>query len=319
MRRTRMLGLAVIAVLGLVAVGATSATAGTVKNPTKSLKIFQNCPIGVESSGEYGSKEVDQICIFGATEAPPEGGAFTVGPITTPFSKQVQLQLGLVNFLAGVGGGEKSEENIAPVDGAQEIVPTPERVPGEPIAHISEAEQNEEGWPVALKYSYDHAKKSSLKKVYETIEVAGTPRANSLNLVLEEGVAVEAPVKVKGENAWIATLGDVCYIGSDAEPITQHLTSGPSESPLTGEVLHGYSGELSAPQEGREVISSGSDLVDNTYAVPGASCTGPYSTYIDAAIDHAFGIPAAAGASNTQLKGTLYIAEASLVEEKLGL
>lgn len=304
-----------VAVFAIAAMSASSALA--VKNPTNSLKIFQNCPFGVLTPGEHGREPtVNELCVFGATEKSPEGGEFTVGPITVPFSRQVQLQLGTSHFLTG------EEEVLAPVDGAGFIVPTPELVPGEPMAHISEAEQNEEGWPVALKYSYAQAQKhAKLKKIYESIEPAGVPHVNTLNILIEEGVGVEAPVKVKGENAWISSVGDVCYIGSEEDPITQHLTTGASVSPLTGETIHGAAGELTSPEktDGNEVIEAHSNLVDNTYAVPGVACTGPYSSYIEAAIDHVFGIPAAAGASNTQLKGTLYVAVSTWVQEKLHL
>ena len=46
--------------------------------------------------------------------------------------------------------------------------------------------------------------------------------------------------------------------------------------------------------------------MDNTYAVPGASCTGPYASVIAATIDKEFSIPEPAGASVTEIKGTLY-------------
>ena len=60
------------------------------------------------------------------------------------------------------------------------------------------------------------------------------------------------------------------------------------------------------PHEFNEVIISNNVLVDNTYAVPGAKCTGPYSEVIATTIDKEFGIPAVAGASVTEIRGTLY-------------
>src|SRR5271166_791214 len=288
----------------------TSAVAGTVKNPTKSLGIFKNCPVNGVSPG--GNPAV--ACVFSATEAAPEGGSFTVGGITVPLAKQVQLQYAVAEKPYPE---EEVEEFIAPTNGAPAIVPTPEVVPGEPIGNITEAEQEEEGWPVGLKYSYALAKKrGKVKKVFETIEQAGIPVQNSTNIIFEEGVGVLAPVKIKGENKWLSELGDVCYIGSEEDPITQHLTTGSSTSPLTSEVLKGSAGELRIFLEGSAILLTHSDLVDNTYAVPAASCTGPYSSYIGAAIDKAFGIPAVAGASNTQLKGTLYESVAELIKKK---
>ncbi len=308
MRHVRMLGLWLISTFALCAIVAASASANTVKNPTEKLNIDKNCPVNGVSAAGYP----DESCIFSATEAAPEGGSFTVGPITVPLLKQVQLQYGITeNEVTGL------EEFVAPTDGAPAIVPTPEKVPGEPIAHITAAEQEEEGWPVALKYNYAQGQKHhKVKTVYETIEQAGIPVQNVENIILEEGTGVEAPVKIKGENKWLSELGDVCYIGSEEDPVTQHLTTGTSTSPLTGEELKGSAGELRIFNEGQSLYLTHSDLVDNTYPVPGASCTGPYSSYIDSAIDKAFGIPAVAGASNTQLKGTLYADSANLIREK---
>ncbi len=310
MRHVRMLGLCLTVAFTVSAVTVTSALAGTVKNPTEKLSIYKNCPVNGVSAG--GQPAV--ACVFSATEAAPEGGSFTVGGITVPLTRQVQLQYAVAEKPYP---NEEEEEFIAPTNGAPAIVPTPEVVPGEPIGNITEAEQEEEGWPVGLKYSYAQAKKrGKVKKVTESIEQAGNPVQNPTNILIEEGVGVEAPVKIKGENKWLSELGDVCYIGSEEDPITQHLTSGLSTSPLSGEELHGSKGSLDIFNEGRSLFLTDSDLVDNTYAVPGVSCTGPYSSSIDLAIDKAFGIPAVAGASNTQLKGTLYLASAEFIKSK---
>jgi hypothetical protein len=64
--------------------------------------------------------------------------------------------------------------------------------------------------------------------------------------------------------------------------------------------------------------------VDNTYAVPaarGCKTDGfPESeALVDEAIDEAFGLPAPAGASVTEVKGTLWNATAEAVKAKLGL
>ena len=314
MRHVRILGLCLVATFALAAVAATSALA-TVKNPTKSIKIFDNCPVHSFGEGRLEPRP-DEDCVFGATEA-NEGGQFTVGPITVPLAKQITLQYG---FAFGSEQEEKEKEEkgegpqqliyyVGPAHGAEAIAPTPEKVPGEPIAHITTTEQEELGWPESLKYSYAQAQKHhAVKTVYETIEQAGNKIQTSVNHILEEeGIGVEVGVKIKGENKWLSELGDVCYIGSNTEPILQHLTSGASTSPLTGETVHGSHGEIAFEHEFEEVVESHSNLVDNTYAVPGASCTGPDAGVIAATIDKEFDIPQPAGASVTELKGTLYL------------
>jgi hypothetical protein len=297
-----MLGLCLVAVLAVAAVAASSALA-VVKNPTHSWKIWDNCPVNGEAHGVR-----DLSCVFGATEV-NEGGQFTVGPITVPLVKQIVLQYGLTETPL------EPEIFVPPAHGAEAISATPEKVPGEPIAHVTPAEQQELGWPETLQYSYAQAQKHhSVRTAYETIELAGVPVTHIENIVNEEGIGLEAPVKIKAENKWLAELGDVCYVGSNAEPIVQHLTAATSESPLTHEIIHGFRGEFEI-QEGPRVVLTHSNLVDNTYAVPAATCTGPYSSVIAATINKEFGLPEPAGASVTEIKGTLYSVSAARAEE----
>lgn len=300
MRHVRILGWCLVAMLALC--GLTSASALAKAGP--SLKVLANCPVGGHAENGLPAN----LCVYGAT-TPKEGGQFTVGPISVPLTKSITLQYGIA----------LNEENfeefyVPPAHGAPAITPTPEKVPGEPIAHITPEEQNELGWSEGLKYSYAHAKKGALKNVYETIEQAGDPVTSRPNLESKEGTAVEAPVKIKGENKWMQQLGDVCFIGSDAEPIVQHLKSGQSESPLTHELITGKVGEIHFYYEFELIVVTNNELVDNTYAVPGASCTGPYSGEIEATIDREFDIPQPAGASTTILKGALWNSTTVLLE-----
>jgi hypothetical protein len=299
-RYVRMLGLCMIAALAFGAMTTASAFAFK-KHP--SLKHWANCP--VKGSAENGLPA--DLCVYGFT-TPKAGGEFTVGTITVPIERSIVLQYGIAR-----DHETEQEFYVPPAHGAEAITPTPEKVPGEPIANISAAEQEELGWSEGLKYSYAHAKKGELKTVYETIEQAGPTATSRHNLIIEEGVAVEAPVKIKGENTWISKLGDVCYVGSSAEPIVQHLTSGESVSPLTGEKIHGEVGEILASYEFENLEVPGNILVDNTYPVPGASCTGPYSSEVAATIDKKFDLPQPAGGSKTIIKGTLDNATTVLV------
>jgi hypothetical protein len=326
-RQVRMLGLCLVAVLALVALTASSALA-VVKNPTTSVKIFKNCPIHGVAKGPIETRP-DQLCVFGATVS-GAGGQFTVGGIKVPLAKQIELQYGLA--LAGEQEQKEYEETggegsdllyVPPANGAEAITPTPEKVPGEPIANITEAEQQELGWPEGLKYSYKLAQKDhAVKTVYETIEGAGEPFTSIQNILTGEKPGVVVPVKIKGENKWLSELGDVCSIGSDEAPIVQHLTSGASESPLTHEIVEGSRaretaklGSVEKHHVVRFLYVTDSDLVDNTYAVPSAACTGPYSSTVAATIDKEFHIPQPAGASLTEIEGTLYTGTLAAGEE----
>jgi hypothetical protein len=312
-RHVRMLGLCLIAAFALSAFAAGSAVAKT-KPPVDNLKVYKECP----TEGSNGGHPVE-ICVVATTEKGEGAGHYTVGTITVPLAKPVELEYGLA-FNQEIEQGQPGHELYVAAANGETLPPTKELVPGEPIGNITAAEQEEMGWPEALKTSYAAAQaKGQTSKIYETIELAGTPETNREKLLEEEGTAVEAPVKIKGENKWLTKLGDKCYIGSNEEPIVQHLTSGSSTSPLTNETITGAVGELEFGYEFQAVAITHDDLVDNTYPVPGASCKGPFAKYINATIDKVFGIPAVAGASVTELKGTLYNADVGLVERELGL
>jgi hypothetical protein len=303
MRHVRILGISLIAAFAVSAVTAASALAIT--NPDKSPLIFKHCPIYGEVNGQKTT-----FCFVAATNQ--EEGEYKVGGFTVPLTKQVLLQFGTVL------NEETGAETFVPAEGAPTLPPTAEKVPGTPISRISPKEREEFGWPQELTESYLAAKRRHLtNNVFETIELAGKPVISRSNLLFQEGTAVEAPVKVKAANAWLTQLGTTCYIGSDEGtepgPIVQHLVSGVSKSPSTGQELHGEVGELAFYHEFQEAIISNNKLVDNTYPVPGASCSGPFAAPIAATIDKIFGIPAVAGASFTSLKGALYNATAEWV------
>ncbi len=306
MRHVRMLGLSLGTVLAVSAVLAGSAMA--IKNPDHNEAIFNHCPTFGEAEGHRTT-----FCFFAATEGGPESGAYKVGKFTVPLEKQIILQFG------SVLNEETGAETFIPAEGVPTLIPTPEKVPGAPINAISPKEREELGWPPELSASYEAAKKRhEVNKVFETIELATggggpEPAISRTNLLFQEGTAVLVPVKVKATNHWLEHLGDECYVGSNEDPIVQHLVSGTSTSPLTGEELHGAVGELEFTHKFDEVIITHSDLVDNTYPVPGATCTGPFSEIVAATINKLFGLPAVAGASFTNLKGTLYNATAEFV------
>jgi hypothetical protein len=305
-RHVRILGLALVT--ALVVSMAVAGNALAIKNPDFNSTIFRHCPTFAEVEGHRTT-----FCFVAATEeSGPSSGEYKVGNFTVPLAKQIVLQFG------SVLNEETGAETFVPASGAPTLIPTAEKVPGFPIAAISPKEREELGWPKELSEKYEHAKvEHEVTKVFETIELAGEPAISRSNLIVAEGTAVEVPVKVKASNRWLTTLGDECYIGSNEDPITQHLTSGKSVSPLTGQELVGEVGELDFRHEFQEVIITHSDLVDNTYAVPTASCTGPFSEQIAATINKVFGLPAPAGASFTRLKGTLYNATAEWVNTQI--
>ena len=149
MKHVRILGVCLVAVFAMGALAASALA-------TPGLKVFQNCAVNAtEAVGDPGNPiGPGGQCIYATTEKGAEAGSFTVGDITVPFSKQVVLQFrSVLNFET------EREYFVAPLHGVPAIAPTAELVPGEPIANITPAEQEELGWPEGLKYSYSQAQK----------------------------------------------------------------------------------------------------------------------------------------------------------------
>jgi hypothetical protein len=144
-------------------------------------------------------------------------------------------------------------------------------------------------------------------EVTATAEIAGSPSSviiDRWNLIGQKTPAVTLPIKVKLSNE---VLGEGCYIGSDSEPIVLHLTTGTTAPPSPTEPISGRVGNREAGRaKGKIRFIEGASLVDNDFAVPGASgCGGELSPVIDLAVDADVGIPAPAGRNTAIMNGTL--------------
>ena len=88
-----------------------------------------------------------------------------------------------------------------------------------------------------------------LTGVTETTELAKPASASASapnNLICEEGVALQLPVKVKLSNVF---LGSSCYVGSEADPIILNLTTGTTSPPAPNKPIKGSAGELEISKE----------------------------------------------------------------------
>lgn len=144
-------------------------------------------------------------------------------------------------------------------------------------------------------------------EVTATAEIAGPPSSviiDRWNLITAQTPAVTLPIKVKLSNE---VLGDDCYIGSDAEPIILHLTTGTTSPPAPAEPIKGSIGNREAGRaKGKIRYVEKASLVDNDFAVPGASgCGGELSSAVDLAVDLDIGIPSAAGENTAIMDGAL--------------
>lgn len=138
---------------------------------------------------------------------------------------------------------------------------------------------------------------SELLKLYATVELAEQP-AN----VTESPIAL--PIKLHLENPF---LGEGCYVGSAANPILLHLTTGTTSPPAPNVPISGHKASPAEHEAGRPAVSIARNglFVDNAYSVPAASgCVfnfGPIHTPIDSLINSSYGLPSAAGMNTTEL------------------
>jgi hypothetical protein len=155
-------------------------------------------------------------------------------------------------------------------------------------------------------------------EVTATAELAGPPSSviiSEAGFVFGQEPAVTLPLKVKLSNE---VLGEDCYIGSDAEPIVLHLTTGTTSPPSPTQPIKGSKGTFAGEDKNRIGTFQNTSLVDNDFAVPGASgCGGELSPLVDLAVDADVGLPASAGQSTAIMNGTLAETSAELAKKYL--
>jgi hypothetical protein len=215
--------------------------------------------------------EEAQWCVVATTTS----GEFKLDLKTTEIQNPVVLQGGLAGQTFG------DQPLLAPI-GVDALSKTPQEVPGG-LTGLGETI----GGPV-----------------FATAELAGSPSdivLNKGNLLAQEGTAVTLPIKVKLDNE---ILGPNCYIGSDAEPILLHLTTGTTSPAFPNQPISGSRGTLEGGGKGKIVKIKGNSLVDNNFAVPGANGCGE-SPLIDLVVDAGIGIPAPAGLNTAIMNGEL--------------
>jgi hypothetical protein len=274
-KKLATVGIAVILGTATAAVPASAA-------PTGEFAQFAQC--------EYENTEVE-TCIDWTWNA----GTFKIGSKTIPIKNPITLQASYLAEmqLRGATNGSTLSKTSQPVPGGLSGVTAPA------------------SWPEWLQEYFNEAIEEGFTGVNATIELAGPTNGltnatlSTENLFLEEGTTLGLPVKIHLENA---ILGSECYFGSNAQPIQLHLTTGVSGA-LTGSV-----GELMFNGAFTLLDLTKNRLVDETFAVPGASgCGGMFSAYFDPLVDSIFGTPSAVGKNHAVLEGTLTEAEREAV------
>jgi hypothetical protein len=255
--------------LALTAAAATSIATLAAAAPALATNAFR------EEFAPFANCPVEtaQWCMVATTTS----GEFKLDLKTTQIVNPVVLQGGLATDAFG------DQPLIGPTSG-EAVSKTAQPVPGG-LTGISESI----GGPVTA-----------------TAELVGAPSSviiNKGNLLGQTGTAVTLPIRVKLDNE---NLGEECFIGTAAEPIVLHLTTGTTAPPFPGQPITGSRGTLEGAGKGKIVKIKGNSLVDNDFAVPGATgCGGTLSPLLDAVVDAGIGLPAPAGTNAAVMTGEL--------------
>jgi hypothetical protein len=285
-RRMLIAGVAVAAPLAM------ASPAMAEHHPTGNFAPFKYCPL---------SNKATELC----TVANTNSGEFTVGKRSVPINKTITLQGGLhENETTG-------ELEFIAAEGAETLSKTALFVPGGLLNILAPEFLNKE-----QKEKFEKTINEGITGVTATTELAEPPssiKLNTTNLIFEEGVALQLPVKVKLGNVF---LGSECYVGSASSPIILNLTTGTTKPPEPNKPIKGSAGSLEILEEGNLVRLSGGSLVDNAWASPGAhGCGGKlFEGLVDEAVNKELGLPSAAGHNTAILNGNLEEAVAAAVK-----
>jgi hypothetical protein len=237
------------------------------------------------------------------------GGKIILGKKTVPIVNPVTLQGGLSE------GNEENEfvSNFYGATNGETLSKTPQPVPGG-LSGLVNCKEITLGW---LKSSCEAVFENGLTGVNTTLELAKPAseiKISEVNLLFEEGTALKLPVKIHLENP---LLGSTCYIGSSSSPIIWNLTSGTTSPPAPNKPIKGSQGKLEFRENFEILHTTGTELVDNSWAAPGATgCGGFPAEYIlDPIINASVGVPSAAGKNTAVLVNTIDLASAASVNK----
>jgi hypothetical protein len=253
-------------------------------HPTGEFASFGECPL---------SHPALTACIFSESN----GGFFQIGKKNVPLKNPVILQGGLEGSLfVGAENGDTLSKTPQPVPGGLLGIEAPK------------------SWPQFLQDLFNETINNGFTGVTATVELAGPAsgiKVNTLNLIIEKGTALSLPAKIKLSNPF---LGSNCYIGSNASPVVIDFTTGATAPPPPNTSIHGSKGTVTVNGAGTLVTLSGGQLVNNSFAAPGASgCGGLLSFLIDPFVNSIVGLPSPAGTNTAILEGKLQTAEPNAV------
>jgi hypothetical protein len=292
-RRTLLVG-TVAVVLSLAIVSSALAT------PKGIFKRFSDCPVSTPGVA---------LCQYAETT----GGEFSIGTTKVPINKTIVLQGG------GIEIGLNQYALIPATDG-NSLSKVELNVPGGLTGLVNCEEIKGSGfWEIIERGTCKAIFENKTTGVTATTELAASATNPAIldlgNLFFEEKTGLTLPVKVHLKNP---LLGESCYIGSEASPVTLHLTTGTTSPPAPNKPIKGKAGTVTVEEEfGGEVnVLKENSLVDNAYSAPKSEgCGGFFSFLIGPIVDSKIGLPSAAGKNTAILNGTLWAATAESVKK----
>lgn len=281
--------IAIATVVAAMLVPASSALASS-HHPTGEFANFTECPL---------SNPAVFACIYSKSS----GGYFQMGAKTVPLVNPVVLQ-------GGLEFDETGGEHFVGAENGETLQKVPQPVPGGLLGVTAPT-----WWPGWLQTWFNNQINEGLTGVTATVELAGPASGisiNAVNVLFEEGVGLSLPVKIKLSNA---ILGSNCYIGSNSSPIRIDFTTGETSPPPPNEPIHGSGGEASINEAETLITLKGGELVNNSFAAPGAhGCGGLFSLFIDPLVNSLVGLPSPAGTNTAVLEGEIQEGVAAAVK-----
>jgi hypothetical protein len=278
----RLRGWGAVGMLSLLAAPALAPSAA-VAQPNGIFSVFAQCP---------ASTPGDVECIFGEVT----GGELSIGAVRVPIDRSLVLQGGDIP----VGYPEDPSEIeffLLPAKNGRIISNTGLEIPGG-LQRFVDVNCASLGAVCGVSAS-----------VEVLLESRDRPVLNERYFVTGTGAGMILPVRIHLNNPF---LGGQCYIGSELTPLQLRLTTGETHPPAGFKPLHGSGGDLRTLQEKGQLAlrASGVSLVDNTFAVPGAS---EGCGLFRSPIDRALKIPDKAGENAAVLNATLLITSSEAV------
>jgi hypothetical protein len=267
-------------VLGVAA--AALCLPGVASAHTGDFAKFNQCP----------SKTTGVVhCLYSVTHS----GEIILGKKTTPIVNAVTLQggyseensEGFSTFFAA-SNGETLSKTQQPVPGGLLGIVPPESSP--PLVKL------------LSKFFFENGL-TGINATLELAKPASEIKLSNFNLLVEEGTALQLPVKVHLENPF---LGSNCYVGSSSSPIIWKLTTGATSPPGPNKSITGKPGFVELKDNFELAELTENSLVENAWSTPAATgCGGVLSFLVDPVIDGVIGLPAAAGTNTAVLNNTI--------------